>query len=611
MGETPAFDEAAALRAHAERVAQLCRPGAVARHLSQAPDGCLPQRIETHLSTLLLYPERVLKLKKPLCRPFVDFSTTALREAACRHELRLNRRAAPQLYLDVLPVCHTPDGLRLGAATVPDGAVLHGAVPDGAVLDWAVLMRRFDARQGFDHLARAGQLQPAQVDALAAEVARFHALLAPAPAGFGSAERTRHWPRDNLRELAALLPRQGAGAAARLARLAQLADWTEARGAALAALIEQRRAGGRVRECHGDLHLGNIVWAGGAPLLFDALEFNPALRHIDTLGDLAFCFMDLHAHGLPRLAWRFVSAALEAADDHAALPLLGWWAAYRAAVRAKVALLAGDEPGGPGGPAGQPALARADALLALALRLGPQQAAAPRLVLMMGLSGSGKSRVAAALAEGLGGVRLRSDVERKRLFGLAADARGGAALGLYTPEANRRTHARLHALAEGALRAGVPVVLDAASLRRSERDAVRALAARLGLPFTLVLCEAPEALLRERLAQRAARGDDASDAGPELLHWQQGLAEWPDAAEAAEAAARPDTAVAAAGAAGAPDARLADVPGGAAGRADIRRLDTAAAQGQAWPQQVEAWLADWWVARAGPAGRPAGSPPPA
>ncbi len=546
----PVPGEAAALRQHAERVDRLCRPGAVADAVSLA-GGVAPQRIETHLSTLLLYPQRVLKLKKPLHRPFVDFSSVAARHQACVHELRLNRRTAPNHYLAVLPVWAGASGPVIAAAGAP-------AVDEVEVEDWAVLMRRFDPQQGFDHLADAGQLLPAHIDALAQAVAQFHAGLPPAPPDYGGAEATRLWPRDNLQELAALLPADDAQARSALARLA---DWTEARGAALAPMIAQRRADGRVRECHGDLHLGNIVWADGAPLLFDALEFNPTLRHIDTVGDLAFTFMDLHAHGLPRLAWRFISAVLEAADDIAALPLLGWWVAYRAAVRAKVALLAD------GGPAGQ---AQARQRLALALQLAGLAPVppAPRLVLMMGLSGSGKSRVAAALAEGLGGVRLRSDVERKRLFGLAPTARGGAARGLYAPEAGQRTYQRLQRLAEAALQAGVPVVVDAASLRRGEREAMRALALRLGLPFTLLLCQAPEQVLRARLAARAARGDDASDAGPELLSQQQAWAEWPGAHEAA----------------------------------DLRRLDTAA-DPAVWARQIDTWVQGW--SRTGP------SPPPA
>lgn len=540
--------EAQALAAHAERVAQLLRPGGIALAVSGLPSGVAPQRIETSLSTLLLFPERVLKLKKPLRRAFVDFSSIEARHLACQHELRLNRRTAPRHYLAVLPVRQGPDGPVIAAPEAPAA---------GPAVDWAVWMRRFDPRQGFDRLAAAQQLQPAQIDRLAEAVVHFHALLPPAPPGYGRAETTRHWPRDNLRELAQLLPPDAAPDHADLARLA---DWTEARGAELASLIEWRRATGHVRECHGDLHLGNIVWADGAPLLFDALEFNDTLRHIDTVGDLAFTFMDLQAHGLPRLAWRFIGAALELSGDFGALPLLAWWAAYRAAVRAKVALLA--DPGLPG-------LAQARHQLALALRLAGLQSAAPApsLVLTMGLSGSGKSGVAGVLAEAMGGLRLRSDVERKRLHGLSPMARGGAARGLYAPEATLRTRERLLELADAALQAGVPVVVDAASLQRDWREAFRALAARRGLSFTLLLCQAPEAQLRQRLAERQARDDDPSDAGPDLLRQQLAAAEWPGDDEAG----------------------------------DTRRLDTGV-DAALWGRQIEAWVAG------GALGRPAVSP---
>jgi hypothetical protein len=243
--------------------------------------------------------------------------------------------------------------------------------------------------------------------------------------------------------------------------------------------------------------------------------------------------MDLLAHGLPRLAWRFIGTALEAEGDWAALPLLAWWAAYRAAVRAKVALLGAPKADASvaGAALRTEAQARAGRYLALAARLGAP--ARPVLVAMMGLSGSGKTALAGQLAERLGGVRLRSDVERKRLFGLPPTGHAGPALGMYSPDATRRTYERLQELAAGALQAGVSVVVDAASLRRAERDGLRALAQRLGADFRLVCCTAPPAVLRERLLRRQAAGTDASDATPEVLAMQQKVAEWPAEDEAA------------------------------------------------------------------------------
>jgi len=329
--------------------------------------------------------------------------------------------------------------------------------------------------------------------------------------------------RDNGAELAALLA--GTPLAAPVAALQR---WS--RAAEQPALMDQRARDGCVRDGHGDLHLGNVFWADGAAVLFDALEFDARLRQIDTIGDLAFTFMDLLAHGLPQGGWRFINRTLEASGDWGALPLLAWWAVHRAAVRAKVALLGvparADEAGRALG------LAKAKRYLDVAIALA--EPPRPRLVLMMGVSGSGKTAVAGLLARQLGGVRLRSDVERKRLLGLAPTARVDPAAGLYTAEATWRTYTRLRVLAEGALQAGVSVVIDAASLHRPERDAVRALAQRLGVPFKLLWCDAPAAVLRQRLAERQADGRDASDATAEVLARQLQLIEWPGDDERAD-----------------------------------------------------------------------------
>ena len=506
---TPADSAAAAT--HAALVAALRRPGAcVPGSLGQAG------LMQTHLSSLLLVGQQVFKLKRPVHFGFVDFSGLAARQAACQAELRLNRRTAPQLYLGVLPVLQTANGPRLG---MPGSTPSPGAL----VIDYAVQMRRFDDRQLFEHLADDGRLGAAEIDSLAEVVSSFHLQQAAVPTGFGSAEATCRMAIDNAAELAAAVA--GSPDAGPVAKLQQ---WIAGQGALLAPLMDQRRRAGCVRELHGDLHLGNIVWLGGRAVLFDALEFSADLRCIDTLGDLAFPFLDLLAHGLPRLAWRFISAALEQADDHAALPLLPFWAVHRAAVRAKVALL------GAAGPGAQAQQARAQHYLATALALAGLGTArpAPRLVLTVGLSGSGKSSVAGLLAERLGGLRLRSDVERKRLFGAAPTAR--EVPGLYSADATQRTYQRLQALAATVLQAGLPVVVDAASLRRSERDAMRAVAARCGVPCHLLLCEAPAALLQQRLQQRLLAGTDPSDATAAVLALQQRIVEWPAADELAQ-----------------------------------------------------------------------------
>lgn len=501
--------------AHAAMLAALRRPGACAGHPAAA--GLL----QTHISSLLLAGGQVFKLKRPVALPFVDFSSIDKRHTACLDELRLNQRTAPHWYQAVVPVLDAGQGAFIPAPDAP--------MPAAQVVNWAVQMRRFDDHGLFSRLAADGRLMPDQVDALAAVVADFHNSLSPSPAGFGDAVALQALVALNLDELAALLARPPwsglPGAAAAAAAVARVQAWAASRGAALAPAITARRQAGQVREGHGDLHLANVVWAEGAPVLFDALEFDAQLRHIDLVGDMAFTFMDLLAAGAPRLAWRFASAWVEATGQHDGLPLLAWWAVHRAAVRAKVALLS--EPATPA-PTGLPAgLAR---YLAVADQLPAAAARTPWLVLTCGLSGSGKSLVAEALAERLGGIRLRSDVERKRLAGLAPTARGGR--DLYTADAGVRTYARLQHLAAGALAAGVPVVVDAASLRRSEREAMQAVAAAAGAGFRLLLCEAPAPVLAQRVKSRLATGQDPSDATAEVLARQHQWVQWPGTDEA-------------------------------------------------------------------------------
>ena len=427
---------------------------------------------ETHISWLLLAGEHVFKFKKPVQLPFVDFSTRALRRHFCEEELRLNRRTAPQLYRGVVEI---------------------GAEP-------ALWMRRFDDTMLFEAMARDGRLTPAHVDALAAEIARFQATLAPSPASFDAAAVAQRWAADNLRDLADLGP-----------ELDDLARWTAERGAALVPLWQARQAAGAVVEGHGDLHLGNIVWHEERPLLFDALEFNAELRHADRLADPAFTFMDLLDHGQPGLAWRLMSQWLEAGGDWDALPMLRWYAAYRALVRAKVALLQGQ----PADAERRIALARA-----LAFPARPRQ-----LVLTSGLSGSGKSTVALMAVERLGAVRVRSDVERKRLHGLAATARPADPAALYSTEATERTYARLGEVARAGLAGGVSVIVDAAALRRHERDALRQVATNAGARFRILDCTAPDATLAARIRQRQAAQHDASDADLAVLALQQRVRE--------------------------------------------------------------------------------------
>jgi predicted kinase len=271
-----------------------------------------------------------------------------------------------------------------------------------------------------------------------------------------------------------------------------------------------------VRECHGDLHLGNIAVIEGCPTPFDCIEFNAALRWIDVMSEVAFLLMDLADHGRADLASRFLNAYLEVTGDYGGLEVLRYYQVYRALVRAKVNALR----------ARQAQVSRAEKRrLARLVRDYLDLAAGyttPRPLALMithGVSGSGKTSATQSLIECAGVVRIRSDVERKRLHGLAPLARSGSGMGrgIYTPEANVATYAHLERLARQILASGMPVVVDAAFLKRAEREAFRALAIDMGVPFVILGFTAPAELLAARVAARAASGRDASEAGVSVI----------------------------------------------------------------------------------------------
>jgi aminoglycoside phosphotransferase family enzyme/predicted kinase len=467
------------------------------------------ETIETHISTVLLAGDYAYKLKKPVALGFLDFTTPAARRFFCEREVLFNGRTAPQIYLGVVAITGSVDAPRLAGAGEP--------------IDWAVQMRRFAARDVLEARARAGMLDAACIDRLAATIAAFH-MAAPrvdAASPLGSADTVARWLLDNVDGL-----REHAGASADRARIDVLGDWTRRELQRRTALLQARQRDGFVRECHGDLHLGNIVLVDGAPVPFDCIEFNDELRCIDVLSDVAFTVMDLLDRGAESLAWRLFNGYLEATGDYGGVPLVRLYLVYRALVRAKVALIRAQQPALDPAQRVQQHGAFA-AHLALAERLA--RPAAPLLVAMHGLSGSGKTFVAQHLLENLGAVRVRSDVERKRMFGLAPRARVDAALRaeLYGADATRATYERLAAAARAIVEGGFTAIVDAAFLRRAERTAFAALARALGVRFALVACAASPDVLRARVAARAAADRDASDATVAVLESQMAWCEAP------------------------------------------------------------------------------------
>ncbi|MFH1604932.1 MAG: AAA family ATPase, partial [Pseudomonadota bacterium] len=354
--------------------------------------------LQTHISCVLLAGDYAYKIKKPVNLGFLDFSTLAARRFYCEEELRLNRRTAPALYLEVLAIG--------GSEAAP---VLGGG---GPAIEYALKMRRFAQDALLDHMARCGALAPRHVDALAQSLAAFHAGAARAgpQQSFGTPAHVLAPALQNFAQMQAL-----AHAPKAVALLTRLRDWTLREHALLAGAFEARKRDGWVRECHGDLHLGNIALLDGVPTPFDALEFNPDLRWTDVMNDIAFLAMDLFDHGLPRLARRFLNANLEYTGDYAGVRVLRYYLVYRALVRAKVSCLRVQQPG-IAAQEQNSAEHEVSRHLLLAERLAVSAQAA--LVIMHGLSGSGKTTIAQDLAQTLGAVRLRSDVERKRLHGL-------------------------------------------------------------------------------------------------------------------------------------------------------------------------------------------------
>jgi len=458
------------------------------------------QIIETHISQVILTGDYAYKIKKPMDFGFLDFSTLARRKHFCEEELRLNRRLAEKLYLEVLPITGTPESPALGG--------------DGEAFEYAIKMRQFDQGQLFDRLQEQGELAPELLTDLAQQVAAFHEQLPPVPDDkpLGTPEAVLAAMQENFDQIRPLIDEPDL-----LVQLDNLKAWTESTFERHRNLIASRKAGGLVRECHGDLHLANITRFEGDVTVFDCIEFNEPFRWIDVINDLAFLLMDLESRRENALANLVLNTYLEYRGDVEALPLLPLYKAYRAMVRAKIALFT----------MGNPSLTEGEKSDLMQryrdyAQLAEDYSTIPNhyLLATSGLSASGKTCVSAAMAGELGLIRLRSDVERKRLHGLAPleSSRSPTGGNLYTEEATAKTYQRLAELAGQVLTAGLPVIVDAASLKQQERSLLAAVAESRGVPFALIHCEAPEALRREWIRNRKG---DASEATEELLDAQQ------------------------------------------------------------------------------------------
>ena len=451
------------------------------------------QIIETHISWVILTGVFVYKIKKPVSLGFLDFSTLARRKFFCEEELRLNRRTAPELYLDVVSIGDTPEGLKIGVEPA---------------IEYAVRMRQFPADARLDQRLEAGQLVPEDMRALAGMLARFHQALPPRENidhAFAAVKAIRP-ARKNFSHLHPEL----FGDDSRQV-LAEIEAWTRQQSIIMEPVFEARAMNGFIRECHGDLHLSNLVTLGERIMLFDCIEFNPELRWIDTASDIAFLAMDLMAHQRADLAYAFLSAWLEENGDYDSLEVLRFYLVYRCMVRVIVASIQFTQS--------HESASRSDQLidvhryLDLARRL--IQSPTPRLILMHGLSGSGKTWLSERLVSTIPAIRVRSDLERKRLHGEL-----DTETGLYGQEATESTYESLVRHCETGLQAGFDMIADATFLRRRHRHLFLDLAARLDVKPVILDCTAPVAILQARIRRRAAEQKDASDADLAVLQQQ-------------------------------------------------------------------------------------------
>ncbi len=454
--------------------------------------------IETHISWVFLAGPYAYKIKKPIDLGFLDFSTLEKRKCACEEELRLNRRTAPDLYRAVLPLYWSSE------APVWSGS--------GDPIEYAVQMIRFDERQQMDRMLAEGRLTVRHMDALAETVAAFHEKHAARSldAAYGHPDAIRNAWEDNFRQIRQWNPPKEC-----IDRLDAIERWTVDTHERLRKRFVERKATGFIRECHGDLHLKNLAWRNDQPLVFDCIEFDPFLRWIDVMNDCAFLSMDLEFQGVFPLSQRFLDGYIERTGDFDGLALLRFYKVYRAMVRAKVRLIRARQEIGEG--RGEGAMQEFCRYIGYAFA---SIAPSPKAILLTyGVSASGKSRIARSLTERLPVFRIRSDVERKRLFGIdrRSDAASDFGKGIYTQEATRRTYERLVSLCETVLDAGYGVVVDAAFLRLEERQRFRRLADERGVPFLVVEPTASVDTLRRRIRHRS-RG--VSDAGPDVLEHQ-------------------------------------------------------------------------------------------
>lgn len=473
--------------------------------------------ITTHISWILLAGEYAYKVKRPVCYPFVDLSTLERRRFLCEEELRLNRRFAPELYLEICRIVASNGRatVRLAQAAGDSGPTANA----DTILDHAVRMRRFSRADELDRLLDGHRIEPCELDTFGRELAQMHARLpaAPATSVWGRPQDVRAQLLRNLLECA-----DAAAVFGSAREVLALREPLRVRLATCVSSMAERRSRGMIRECHGDLHSRNIVRVQTRLVAFDCLEYDPAFRWIDTADEIAFLTSDLKARERRSHAQAFRGGYLVESGDYHACRVLSLYEAHRALVRAKVAALSAKD-----GDAGATDTLRREHVRLTALAASALAPKKPLLILMSGLSGSGKTWLARQLAQRLSAVHIHSDVERKRRAGLSDLAQSHSRLGedLYSAEVTAALYDDLARAAEDVLAGEITAIVDGTFLKRAQRARLAEVSARCDVPLHLIFCEAPESVLQARITERSRARRDPSEADLAVLSWQMAHAE--------------------------------------------------------------------------------------
>ncbi|NNF66313.1 MAG: AAA family ATPase, partial [Gammaproteobacteria bacterium] len=463
--------------------------------------------IETHSAWVLLTGRYAYKIKRPVQLGFTDFSTLAKRRSACEQELQLNRRHASALYDSIVKIC--------GEESEP--VVLDIDNEDGTAIEYAVKMREFQQSQQLDRQLLAGQIDFGDMDELAAMVAELHisAPASPPDSLYGSVE---HITQPALRIFDDLEPL--IDDSADLLTIDKLREWTSTRAEQLAPVMTRRKQDHFVRECHGDMHLSNIAAFEGKFVPFDCIEFDADLRWRDVMSEVAFLTMDLAARKRIDLAWRFLNRYLELSGDYGGATMLRFYIVFATMARARVAAIRAEQT--PPGTELYAEIARAYRMH-LALAETAVRPRTPVIILTMGASGSGKAWLTSRLLSALPAIRIRSDIERRRLHGIGETQKNEAdiAKGIYSEQLSREIYEYLRDRTQDIITARLDVIIDATFLRREQRELFYELGNQNNCPVVILDCHAEDRVLRDRIRQRKWDGADGSEIDEAVLKFQQ------------------------------------------------------------------------------------------